>query len=279
MFVEAKYLRRQSPVGLHSVRNAWATILDVNENQSRTLGRPLRRYRYVYALFSRSGFSLPVQQFAAAHQISLVDLSASAFRSLRRAVRVAAASLSPVMTGTGRLSLMREYLRKELGIWDWSLDTWQNITPDPAISTAITSVGRRLQQNLAAYDGGEILLGFPPAPFIIALAGAEAGSLAAFHTYTQQHPEHEVLIRRASTTPTDRADNWLLSPAADPSFYSLTFSLPTHIEEWITGSERDRSRARWVKQELLSAIVIYRVVDGIPKVYRLMYAPARLRER
>jgi len=278
MFLEAKYLRRGVPAGLTVVRNAWATIVDINENQSRDLGRPLRRHRYVYTLFSRSGFSGPAQQFAAAHQISLVDLSTPAFGTLRQAVRDTAAELQPAIVGPGRLGLLREYLRKELQTWDESLSTWQSGVPPASTVATIAAAGRRLRNSLMAYDGGELLLGFPPAPFLITLTGAAPGDLTAFHRYAETHPEHEVLIRRLSETSPTQAGTWLVSSAANPSSYQLTFSLPAHVEEWITGNERERSRTRWVKQELLSAILIYRVVDGVPKVYRLTYTPSRLRD-
>jgi hypothetical protein len=276
MFLEAKYLRRGSPVGLSVVRNAWATIMDINDNQSGDLNHPGRRYRYVYTLFSRSGFSAQAQQFAAAHQISLVDLSTSAFAPLRQAVRDAAATLQPASIGSGATGLVREYLRKELRTWDESLPTWQSNTPSAATLATVAGAGRQLREALTAYDGGELLLGFPPTPFLITLTGATRSDLASFRHYADLHPEHEVLLRRVPEPVSAHAAVWRVNPAATPSAYQLTFSLPAHIEEWITASDRDTSRTRWVKQEVLSVILIYRVVDGVPKVYRLMYTPSRL---
>src|SRR5262249_1345232 len=90
LFVEAKF--RDGTTGIDAVRNAFGVVSDVNENYAQ-LGpgqRPRRRYRYVYTLFSTSGFSHPAQEYAIAHQISLVDLSSDNFAWLKSAVEAAA---------------------------------------------------------------------------------------------------------------------------------------------------------------------------------------------
>jgi hypothetical protein len=83
------------------VRNAHGVIHDINENFTHGPGHRLRkRYRYVYALFSASGFTQDAQDFALAQQISLVDLSSASFAWLR--CRVEATAADP-------LSVQREY--------------------------------------------------------------------------------------------------------------------------------------------------------------------------
>lgn len=91
LFLEAKYYL--APCRLDVVRNAYGVLDDVNQNFVYRSGRgPRRRYQYCYALFSASGFTAPAQEFALAHQISLVDLSTPSFGWLRHYVSKAADS-------------------------------------------------------------------------------------------------------------------------------------------------------------------------------------------
>jgi hypothetical protein len=65
MFIEAKFHHERC--NLTVVRNAHGVIHDVNENFVHTGGsRPRRRYQYVYALFSASGFTEQAQAYALA---------------------------------------------------------------------------------------------------------------------------------------------------------------------------------------------------------------------
>ncbi|MFD7444014.1 hypothetical protein [Streptomyces sp. NPDC059909] len=92
LFLEAKF--RDAPCVLRDVRQAHGLLRDVNENFAvGPSGRPRRRYQYSYALFSTSGFTKAAQEYALAHQISLVDLSGVSFRWL----------LDPVLNTAGTL--------------------------------------------------------------------------------------------------------------------------------------------------------------------------------
>ena len=92
MFLEAKHY--STPCRLEVVRNAHGVIHDVNENFVHPAGsRPRRRYQYVYALFSASGFTCPAQDFGLAQQISLVDLSSVSFGWLKGPIAEAATHL------------------------------------------------------------------------------------------------------------------------------------------------------------------------------------------
>jgi hypothetical protein len=92
MFIEAKFYRDRCKLPV--VRNAHGVIHDVNENFVHASGsRPRRRYQYVYALFSASGFTEQAQAYALAQQISLVDLSGASFEWLRNSISDAAAEL------------------------------------------------------------------------------------------------------------------------------------------------------------------------------------------
>ncbi len=89
LFVEAKW-HRQAKTGLPDVRNAVGVLLDVNQNYTTQNGeegtRLIRRFNYCYSLFSTTGFTLPAQEMALAHQISLIDLSGPQFADLRQVV-------------------------------------------------------------------------------------------------------------------------------------------------------------------------------------------------
>lgn len=123
LFVEAKYLTT-APVGLPTVRNGHGVIHDVNEGETTTLtapgtGRPRTRYRYSYAIFSTSGFSPEAQDYALAHQISLIDLSAPDFAVLRNLVKNTADTIHAVLEATPaaerpKVRGIRAYLRGPL---------------------------------------------------------------------------------------------------------------------------------------------------------------------
>lgn len=271
MFVEAKYYGHARPVGLNLVRNAWATVADINEFH--VADGPHGRYRYVYALFSRSGFTDDAQQFALAHQISLVDLSLPMFGILRRAVREAAGGAFPHVAGPGGIGALRAAFREVL-------ETAPPSSPALAESAAVSAlqgVAATMRASLESYNGGEFLLAFPPAPFILTLTGATSNSIEQFTRYSEENPEHNVHLRRDSApeSGSHQASRWLLSPAEAPAAYTLTFSLPEHVEGWITDEADGRANTRWLKRTLLSAIIIYRWVDGVPKVYQLRYTPQR----
>lgn len=65
-------------VGIETIRNAVGVVKDINENYSSFFSKPshelkLKRYNYVYAIFSLSGFTEPAQRYAVAHQIYLIQ--------------------------------------------------------------------------------------------------------------------------------------------------------------------------------------------------------------
>jgi hypothetical protein len=93
LFLEAKFVA--GACGLGVIRNAFGVSQDVNQNYiaDPENPHPRRRFQYCYALFSTSGFTKPAQEFALAHQISLVDLSGGSFANLRGAVSTTAHNL------------------------------------------------------------------------------------------------------------------------------------------------------------------------------------------
>ena len=121
LFAEAK--NRAPRTGLDAVRNALGVVSDVNQFQPPTAPRVGWRgdptYHYRYSLFSTSGFTGPAQDFAMAHQISLIDLSGPSFASLRLAVEIFAAAVQSVAVRENLdvfpVGQMRAALRVALG--------------------------------------------------------------------------------------------------------------------------------------------------------------------
>jgi hypothetical protein len=119
----------------------------------------------------------------------------------------------------------------------------------------------------------ELLIGFPPAPFILPLV---VNDRAAFASYAITHPSHVISIRRRGEGATPE---WTATPAAENAAYRLSFVLPSGIEEWIAENEdRRRSRARMIKNDFLATITIYFQDERELRVCHLRYDPGALRE-
>lgn len=281
LFVEAKF--RSDTTGIYEVRNAFGVVSDVNENyvQLNPGQRPRRRYRYVYTLFSTSGFSAPAQEYAIAHQISLVDLSGDSFAWLRSAVATAAQSVydleQTLKTGA---SIPRAKLRAAVR---QHLETVNRAPTDintPAwwsedVDLALAEIAVEMHRGLQAAEGRELLLGFPPAPFVLTLAAQPPYTMQHFLTFTRHRPRHAIGLRRRRAE--SHVTQWEAFPREHPDAYRLTFTLPDRVEEWIDDSERYRTRARMIEESLLSTIVLYRLRRGAVTVFQLDYEPAELR--
>lgn len=284
LFLEAKFTRNKTDLSV--VRNAHGVIHDINENFVHSPGNRLRkRFRYVYALFSTSGFTEDAQDFALAQQISLVDLSGASFAWLRHSTESVAADLDifqrryqmrrfPVRWVRGRL-------RELLGTAPDSefVGAYPETDARQFAEAAMPVLGR-LYGTLSERQRTELLLGFPAAPFILPLATDDIGQ---FLRYASERSEHEIRLRR---TGEGREAEWTISPAAqgpDSMFarregYSLTFDLPERLELWISEHEEHRtSRIRAVKKQFLSDIIIYRMDDDTLQTFQLKYHPGELR--
>jgi Restriction endonuclease len=279
LFVEAKF--RNSRTGLETVRNAYGVLRDVNENYLRTStnDRPHRRYQYAYALFSTSGFSRNAQEFALAHQISLVDLSSADFEDLREAIQAATREVlalvgsdqgSPFPVGQFR-RLCRIALGTQ-GEYEPAAATAENAWLSERL---VVDIAARLKVRLQEYTGGEFILAFPPAPFVLVLRGSRRAAIDRFLTYCARAPQHTVGLRhRPGSNP--RSSTWEVFPRDETRGYLLTFTLPDRVEDWIARNGRERQAARTVKEDLLPSLLIYRFTDGHPQVIRLTYGPAAL---
>ncbi|WP_394613618.1 restriction endonuclease [Lentzea sp. JNUCC 0626] len=289
IFVEAKYRSRKT--GLFDVRNAHGVVHDVNEQFSTAAAGaraiPVRRYHYRYTLFSTSGFTKPAQQFALAQQISLVDLSSPAFARLLVVADRAARQLLTLAQATQTTSFPTGQVRSafRLALGTWTADTFPDRQVGAerggrAVFASEVNPARRephqlpdyqlaeITEDLGGWESGRLLLGFPAAPFVLALRPDDP---AAFSDYVREHgpdvPVHIEFARRREVT-----GDWVIVPAREPSAFTLRFALPELLEDWLLGDERAAAlRARDVKSGLFSSIAVFQ--DG--RVIRLLFQPRR----
>jgi hypothetical protein len=293
IFVEAKY--RGTKANLRDVRNAHGVIHDVNEQYATAAAGsrsvPMRRYHYRYTLFSAAGFSRPAQQYALAQQISLVDLSSPTFAGLLDSANQTAqdlhrlardAQVSPFPRGQ-----MRTALRLALGTWTADEpDTAEETDLDPA--TPERRARHATQRNpaqgepqqlpaerlagiagvLADGERGDLLLGFPTSPFVLALRPEDP---TAFPEYVARHgPDVRVNIEFA--TRREVTGDWVIIPADGSRGFQLRFALPTLLEDWLLRDDGAAAlRARDVKAGVLSSIAVFH--KG--QIVRLLFEPQR----
>lgn len=294
IFVEAKY--RGQKAGLRDVRNAHGVVHDVNEQYATTsTGSQVRRYLYRYTLFSASGFSKPAQQYALAQQISLVDLSSPAFTAILNAADHTARELfdlaSELRVSPFPYGQVRTALRLALGTWTAST---QQGSDELAEVGSFEDRGReasslnpakrepaqlppvplaRIASRLGREPTGDLLIGFPRAPFVLALRPDDPDSLA---DYAARHGSDirvniEFATRRDATR-RDVTGDWAIVPADGSRRFSLLFALPDLLEDWLLGGEGAVAmRARDLKADLLSSIAVFH--NG--KLIRLLFEPRR----
>lgn len=272
LFVEAKYLTGR--VGLPTVRNGHGVIHDVNEAETTTLtgpgtGRPRTRYRYNYAIFSTSGFTPEAQDYALAHQISLIDLSAPDFDVLRNLVRSTADAIHAVLKDTPaserpKMREMRAYLRGPLLQMD---------PGDLELLAAIRGPLDFLADGLRSRSQLGLVLAFPAAPFVLGLASDD---LYGFVEYAREHPTHAVRLRRINQAASHPV--WELRAAEHPDAYALRFGLPERVEKWIVEQDEGMpARTRYVKRSMLSTMTLYWMHGEHAQTFQLRYEPGELR--
>ncbi|MGW6521728.1 hypothetical protein [Streptomyces sp. NPDC054962] len=274
LFVEAKFTRAK--VGLTTVRNGHGVVHDVNENVMTTVTtsqgprRPRTRYRYSYAIFSTSGFTQDAQEFALAHQISLVDLSMPDFQKLRDLVRTTAHNVHAAMDTMPASHIptvheIRHYLRGPL------LNLWEGPAVTDPLVTAPLDV---LAESLRSRSTLGMVLAFPAAPFVLGLASDD---LYGFVNYALEQPTHSVRLRRLRQAAPHPV--WQIRPLEDPTAYALTFGLPEQVEAWILDQEAGvPSRTRWVKESMLSAMTLYWMDGEHAHTFQLRYTAAEFLE-
>lgn len=221
IFVEAKF--REPKANLRDVRNAHGVVHDVNEQYATASAGaraiPVRRYHYRYTLFSANGFSRPAQQYALASRflwwICRVPRSQDSWRR-RAALHTSCtnwpkkSALSPFPAGQ-----VRTALRLALGTWTADEPQGPDVEVDlraPARrawrASQLNVAQRELQQlpaeelariaaDLVERASGNLLLGFPAAPFVLALRPDGPTALSA---HVARHgPDVRVNIEFATT--------------------------------------------------------------------------------
>jgi hypothetical protein len=290
VFVEAKY--RGAKASLRDVRNGHGVVHDVNEQYATaTAGArsvPMRRHHYRYTMFSSAGFTRPAQQYALAQQISLIDLSSPAFAGLLHSADQAAHELHRLAQQV-RISVfprgqMRTALRLALGTWTadepYSPDfevpgmaahrVRQATERNPALREPHRLPAEplaRIAMDLAGRARGDLLLGFPAAPFVLVLRPDEPGALSE---YVSRH-DSDVEVNIEFATRREVTGDWVIVPADGSRAFQLRFALPTLLEDWLLGDEATALRARDVKADLLSSIGV--IQHG--RLIRLLFRPRR----
>lgn len=232
-------------------------------------GRPRTRYRYNYAIFSTSGFSPEAQDYALAHQISLIDLSAPDFDVLRNLVKNTADTIHAVLEATPaaerpKVREIRTYLRGPL----LEMDPGDVELPD-----TIRGPLDYLAQALYSRSQLGLVLAFPAAPFVLGLASDD---LYGFVEYARAHPTHAVRLRRINQAASHPV--WELRSAEHPDAYALRFGLPERVEKWIVAQDEGMpSRTRYVKRSMLSTMTLYWMHGEHAQTFQLRYEPGELR--
>ncbi|MEV1111251.1 hypothetical protein AB0I95_21840 [Micromonospora sp. NPDC049751] len=281
LFVEAK--NRGSKVGLAEVRNAHGVIDDVNQQYSTELStsyrHPLRRYQYRYALFSAAGFKREAQSYALAQQISLIDLSGPAFEPLIATVENAAkqvldeavdANLATFPVRQVRLALRTAFssVRAEMATTRVPHEGKDEGLPADVLASWARQVAAALQ---APETGEELILGFPAAPFILAMHPDSMEDFEAFIAEYGSYIPVDIGFGREGA----RGD-WTITPIADPDAFRLSFGLPGALETWLLSvPEQERRRAADARQLLLPTISLFLEDRLVQLRYQPVQAPPR----
>lgn len=277
LFLEAK--NRSSKVDLTDVRNAHGLLADVNQHYGADAAyrKPLARYEYRYAIFSAAGFTEDAQKFALAHQLSLIDLSGPGFRVLTQAVDAATGRLHARAEQLGLetfpIGRMRRALREAWGAEESVDATSANSAYVEGRETGTISDVELLdwaaQLKAALYvDEAQqgLLLGFPPAAFVLAL---KPDSMQDFEDHLEQTTSPSIPVVISFSGISGQPGDWAIRPTTGPHFV-LRFGLPGALENWLLRQKVEHSGASELALEHLSHISIF-VED---RLVTLRYTPA-----
>ena len=267
LFVEAK--ARGRACGIGDVRNAFGVVSDVNQHLIRVPGTsgPLQQqFTYRYALFSTSGFSPRAAEYALAHQISLIDLSARDFGDIvALADKIAAVFFvngDPPSRAGGFIRGLRARLRTQLGTWPAGVP-WPSSDPDPLLQRVWDDVRWRVDAL------GELFVGMANGPYLLLLRASDPPRVIRA---LDEHPVRRVSIHWSRSVA--GGERWTVTLLDVPEPLELTFALPAPVAAWIFDRDADaRRRAVEFKRQFLSTITIYRHVEGRDRLYRLEYSP------
>jgi hypothetical protein len=275
LIVEAK--ARNAKSGIDDVRNAVGVVSDVNQNF--TSGAPahralLQKFSYRYALFSTTGFSEPAAEYALAHQISLVDLSAVDFADIAQLAEDVTSALwagGPPGRGGGFVRRLRTRMRIELGTWP------QEVFPPHETELAEFDPGWRMVREAlrARVDAiGELFVGMANGPYLLLLRARDPQ--LAIELFEQEPLQH-VSIHWSREV--QEGTRWSITMPGAGDEVELNFALPDPVAAWIFDPDADaRRRAMQFKEQFLSTITIYRYVGGRDRLYRLRFSREQVRE-
>lgn len=120
LFLEAKYFKKTTKVGIEVVRSAIGILADLNTGYQTVQleGEALlvQRYTYKFAIFSVSGFSIEAIRLAVANQITMIDLSGSEFSTLVQAIDDISVAIEKFLNNTPSVkwSKIRSQLQERL---------------------------------------------------------------------------------------------------------------------------------------------------------------------
>jgi hypothetical protein len=281
LILEAKCRKGKTDIG--TVRGMVAALLDINQNNmpnrvqsAQSMSVPLRpKYSYVGAIFSSSGFSAPAADFALAHAVSLIDLSASQFDFLVGVARECGAGLSAyykqqeTRSAAGYVKSLRDILRS---LFQNGVDKPQDQMP--LITGALPVPSRIIDPVIrAAQEINELFIGMACGPYMLVL---KAEDPHRFLEYATARPTHRIDIHWS--TRHDNGQTWTIVPADHAQSYRLYFRLPEQLSNWIFGAENVRRTALAAKETVFSSITIYRKGERGDQLLRLTYDPLALRQ-
>ncbi len=264
LFCEAKYLNHK--VGLEVIRNALGVLNDVNEqfgSTGATTKAPMRRFQYRYSIFSASGFTSDAEAYALAQQISLIDLRGPAFGYLLQAADRVTDALRAWQQQEGALSTsaVRATLRTVLDTED-PYDSSISEGPPSLLSSISRAVGVEVQSR-------ELWLGFPSAPYILALQPDDP--VAFRRLITERVPPEARLEFRGRS---EQNGSWALV-MRDESEQEVVvrFGLPEAVDSWVLATgETEQLMAREIGR-LLKSIVVFESSRAV----ELRFRPLRRR--
>ena len=199
--------------------------MDLTNYPNNTGGQFLlpKYYRYVYALFSASGFSSNATRMALAHQISLIDLGGSEFNELRRDVRSVANVLVHSNYANRDLFVnnIRNAMRHKLSIWPNEVERDIENTDNTLIGLLEPLINTTLSY-------GELFVAMTKGPFMLVL---KADNPRMFIEYSNEFQKHKITIKRNTNLGQERI--WYVYPMNNPTAYRLTFAIPQILGDWI----------------------------------------------
>jgi len=256
LIVEAKARNQKS--GIDEVRNAVGVVSDVNQNFTRSSAAQralIQKFSYRYALFSTAGFSAPAAEYAIAHQISLVDLSAVDFADIVEIAEDVTSALwadVPPRRAAGFVRGLRTRMRIELG-------TWPDEVPWPDTGDIPSDFDQRWREVRdtvrARVDAiGELFVGMANGPYLLLLRARDPERAIRV---LEREPVQDVSIHWYSEV--ENGTRWSVTTGDGPGALELNFALPAPVADWIFDEDADaRRRALEFKEQFLSPITIYR---------------------